>query len=150
MILVCVDNVSGKPTLAYERQGTAAQNLAEQEAPTSAALLRKLDIELAVGPTTLALLVQNTSGTDRSQPPLVSFTHEEILVAVQNSARSIELTDLDNNLLTSPLCEVHSLVGQLLAPSACVATVVLPERDCFNAASFWRDAFRNRITWYTA
>jgi len=148
MLLAAALDVHGKTTVGYRWYGGDAN--AESRSGTSGSGLQEFDIGGSVSATTPALIVQISSGTERTGPTLVYFSHQELLSAVQNASRSAELTDLDNNLVVMPLCDVYNLVGQLLAPLACLGTVVLPVRDAFNPATFFGDVRRCRITWCSA
>ena len=96
-----------------------------------------------------AALLLHTSGTT-SRPKAVPLLHANLAASIGNIVRTLHLGPCDRTLLVMPLFHVHGLMCGLLASLASGCLVAMPEGGAFSASSFWRDATRFRITWYTA
>jgi acyl-CoA synthetase (AMP-forming)/AMP-acid ligase II len=64
--------------------------------------------------------------------------------------QTYEFVPADRSLLVMPLFHVHGLMAGLLAPLAAGAGIILPAAGRFAASSFWEDAVRYGMTFYTA
>ena len=63
--------------------------------------------------------------------------------------QTYEFVPADRSLLVMPLFHVHGLMAGLLSPLAAGAVVVLPAAGKFSAGTFWGDAVRYGVTYYT-
>ena len=100
----------------------------------------------AVGsPDALALLL-HTSGTT-SKPKTVPIRQRNLVASTTTVADTYALSGDDVTACVMPLFHVHGLVATVLATLSTGGTVLLPR---FRPSTFWDDAARHGVTWYTA
>jgi acyl-CoA synthetase (AMP-forming)/AMP-acid ligase II len=101
--------------------------------------------EAAGSPDALALLL-HTSGTT-SKPKTVPIRQRNLVASTATVAGSYALSGDDVTACVMPLFHVHGLVATVLATLSTGGTVLLPR---FRPSTFWDDAARYKVTWYTA
>ena len=92
-------------------------------------------------------LFLHTSGTT-SRPKGVPLTHGNLMASIRNIAATYQLTPRDRSLIVMPLFHVHGLIGATLSTLHTGGAVVIPAK--FSASTFWQDAARHGVTWYSA
>jgi acyl-CoA synthetase (AMP-forming)/AMP-acid ligase II len=102
-------------------------------------------VEAEGSPDALALLL-HTSGTT-SKPKTVPIRQRNLVASTATVASTYALSGDDVTACVMPLFHVHGLVATVLATLSTGGTVLLPR---FRPSTFWDDAARYRVTWYTA
>ncbi|TVZ06397.1 AMP-dependent synthetase [Trebonia kvetii] len=102
-------------------------------------------LETAGSPDALGLLL-HTSGTT-SKPKTVPIRQRNLVASTAAVADTYALSGDDVTACVMPLFHVHGLVATVLATLSTGGTVLLPR---FRPSTFWDDAARHGVTWYTA